>query len=82
MTLGELGHLAHSSEERDFWRLVGVEDEAHEVVSSSDEGSPTSSPALLESYREFKRARKMASYQSYATIPASPPVAPKSLAPL
>ena len=69
-----------SAEEAQFWRLVGVEDE---VQVSSNEGSPSSSPALLESYREYARARKLAADQSYITPPTSPPLspaAPKSLA--
>ena len=69
-----------SAEERDFWRLVGVEDE---VQVSSNEGSPSSSPALLESYREYARARELAADESYITPPTSPPLspaAPKSLA--
>ena len=69
-----------SAEEAQFWRLVGVEDE---VQVSSNEGSPSSSPALLESYREYARARKLAADESYITPPTSPPLspaAPKSLA--
>ena len=49
---------------------------------SSNEGSPSSSPALLESYREYARARKLAADESYITPPTSPPLspaAPKSL---
>ena len=48
---------------------------------SSNEGSPSSSPAVLESYREYcyseyTRARKLAADESYITPPTSPPLSP------